>query len=126
MTESADQTKPAPKQERRRKKRKSSGPAATDLIEEGMHLLRKTPLMYWAIYVCGAAPFIFGFLFFWTEMISSGLADRSLLPGSLGLGALFVLFKVTQAYYAKGLYETLHSLESSSWSIRNWLVEIRR
>ena len=61
---SADKEKSAPKQERARKKRKNGRPTATDLIEEGMHLLRKTPLSAWTVYMGGAATFIFGFLFF--------------------------------------------------------------
>ena len=126
MTERANNEKAQSKKERRRKKRKDGRPTATDLIEEGMYLLRKTPLMSWTFYVCGAVPFIFGFLFFWTEMISSGLATRSLLPGSLALGVLFVAFKVAQAYYVKGLYKALCDAESPGWSTGHWFAEIRR
>ena len=111
---------------RRRRARQDGEPSAIDLIEEGVHLLRRTPLVAWAVYLCGVAPFIFGFLFFWTEMVSSGLADQSLLPGAMGLGVLFIWFKVTQAYFADGLRGALHGSGEVAGSFGQWVTVIRR
>mgnify|MGYP000912626177 CR=1 FL=1 len=111
---------------RRRRVRQDGEPTAMDLIEEGVHLLRRTPLIAWAVYLCGVAPFVFGFLFFWTEMVSSGLAEKSLLPGALGLGALFIWFKAAQAFFCDGLRETLYGEGDAPWSVGQWLTVIRR
>ena len=118
--------KPNRRRLRRRRVRQDGEPTAMDLIEEGVHLLRRTPLIAWAVYLCGVAPFIFGFLFFWTEMVSSGLAAQSLLPGALVLGALFIWFKVAQAFFCDGLRETLYGERDAPWSLGQWLTVIRR
>ncbi|CAA6676644.1 MULTISPECIES: hypothetical protein [unclassified Lentimonas] len=118
--------KPNRRRFRRRRVRQDGEPTAMDLIEEGVHLLRRTPLIAWAVYLCGVAPFIFGFLFFWTEMVSSGLAGQSLLPGALGLGALFIWFKAAQAFFCDGLRETLYGAGDVPWSVGQWLIVIRR
>jgi hypothetical protein len=121
---------PKPKQSRRQFRRKrvhqDGEPSGLDLIEEGMHLLRHASLGAWTMYLCGAVPFLFGFLFFWTEMVSSGLAERSLLPGALGVGVLFVWFKVAQACFADGLRSALHGEAPRRWTLAEWLTVLRR
>lgn len=110
---------------RRRRAFQDGEPSGMDLVEEGMHLLRQVPLSAWTVYLCGVAPFIFVFLFFWSEMASSGLADRSLVPGALGLGVLFVWFKITQAFFADGLRAALVGSEGTPWRWREWSRVIR-
>lgn len=121
---------PKLKQARRRFRRKrvhqDGEPSGLDLVEEGMHLLRHASLGAWTVYLSGVAPFVFGFLFFWTEMVSSGLAERSLLPGALGVGVLFLWFKVTQAYFADGLRNALHGEAQRRWTFTEWLTVLRR
>ncbi len=119
-------SKPPRRRFRRRRVRQDGEPTGIDLIEEGVHLLRQVPLSAWAVYFCGVAPFVFGFLFFWTEMVSSGFADQSLLPGAMGLGVLFVWFKATQAYFGDGLREALHGQGEAGWSLGQWMQVVRR
>ena len=111
---------------RRRRKRQDGEPSAIDLIEEGVHLLRQTPIRAWAVYFSGMVPFVLGFLFFWTEMASSGLAGQVLVPGAFGLALLFFWLKLTQACFAKGLRETLNDQEERSWTLKQWLKVLRR
>lgn len=112
------------RRERRRLKRRrkllQGEPSAVDLIEEGIHLLRQTPISAWAVYLSGMAPFVLGFLYFWTEMASSGLAGRVLLPGAVGLTLLFIWLKLAQVYFARGLREALHDTEEPAWTLATW------
>ncbi len=110
---------------RRRRAKQDGEPSAMDLIEEGMHLLRHVSISTWTVYLFGVAPFIFGFLFFWSEMSSSGYAERSLFPGAVGLGLLFIWFKLTQAYFADGLRAALVGVEAEPWRLRDWLKALR-
>lgn len=125
MSDKSHQQKKVSKRSRHRV-RKEDEPSATDLIEEGMYLLRQTSLNVWAIYLCGAGPFVFGVLFFWTEMISSGLAAKFLMPGSLALGALFIWFKLIQAYFFNGVRKILCQTPGHAWTIGNHLKVLRR
>ena len=111
---------------RRRRVRQAGEPTAVDLIEEGVHLLRRTPIWAWTVYLCGAAPFLVGFLFFWMEMATSGLADRNLVPASLGMALLFIWLKAVQCYFACSLRGVLFEESSPGWGLRTWLRVIRR
>ena len=111
---------------RRRQVRQAGEPTAVDLIEEGVNLLRRTPIGAWSVYLCGVAPFLVGFLFFWMEMATSGLAEGNLLPASLGMALLFVWLKAAQCYFARGLREALLGHAEPGWSFRTWLRVIRQ
>ena len=74
-----------------------------DLIEEGVHVLRRAAPATLLCYYIGAAPFILGALFFWSDMSRSGLADRHLVPGAIGLSLLFIWMKAWQALFARKL-----------------------
>ncbi|MGJ8639113.1 MAG: hypothetical protein ACSHYA_06930 [Opitutaceae bacterium] len=110
---------------RSRRVKQDGEPSAMDLVEEGMHLLRQVSITAWTVYFCGVAPFVFGFLFFWSEMSSSGLAERSLVPGAMGLGVLFIWFKVTQSFFADCLRSALIGAEAPAWRLRDWLKVVR-
>lgn len=99
---------------------------ALDMIEEGVHLLRQTPLLAWSVYLCGMAPFVVGFLFFWTEMATSGLAASVLAPASLGMACLFIWLKWTQVYFVKGLRSALLDTPMPRWDLRVGLRVLRR
>ncbi len=95
-------------------------PSAVDLIEEGVHLLRSVSLVTWAVYLCGMAPFLVGFLFFWTEMANSGVALHFLVPGSIGLTVLFFVLKLCQIRFAQGLKEAHDGVLTDAWSFADW------
>ncbi|WP_269524627.1 hypothetical protein [Coraliomargarita parva] len=114
------------KPRRRRRIRQDSEPLPIELIEEGIHLLRRLPLRFWSLYLCGMAPFVVVFLFFWIEMSSSGLAEHYLLPGACVLGLLFLWLKLVQSYFADGIRGTLLGVEPTAWSAGAWLRCLRR
>lgn len=109
-----------PSRVRRRRVRQAGEPTAVDLIEEGVHLLRATSMRSWGLYLCGLCPFLLGFLFFWMEMATSGLAGKHLLPASFGMGLLFLWFKATQCYFARGLREALLGHPEPGWGLGTW------
>lgn len=115
-----------PRAARRRRSHQAGEPTAIDLIEEGVHLLRRTSLAAWGVYFCGVCPFLLGFLFFWMEMVTSGYARQSLLPASLGLGLLFIWLKVTQCFFARGLREALLGHPEPTWGFGTWWTVFRR
>jgi len=110
----------------RRRVRQPGEPGAIDLIEEGVHLLRRTSVGAWSVYLCGVAPFLVGFLFFWTEMATSGLAERHLPVASLGMALLFLWMKVAQCYFASGIRAALLGGSAPRWTLRIWLRTLRR
>jgi hypothetical protein len=77
--------------------------SALDLIEEGIHALRRTPAATLFCYYVGSAPFVLAVLFFWSDMSRSGLAEKHLVPGAIGLSLLFIWMKVWQAMFARRL-----------------------
>ena len=71
-----------------------------DLIEQAVHTLRLASPGTLLCYYLGAAPFVLGALWFFSEMSRSGLAGRHLVGGALGLTALFVWMKFWQSLFA--------------------------
>jgi len=71
-----------------------------DLIEQAVHTLRLASPGTLLCYFLGAAPFVLGALWFFSEMSRSGLAGRHLVGGALGLTALFVWMKLWQSLFA--------------------------
>ncbi len=71
-----------------------------DLIEQAVHTLRLAAPGTLLCYYLGAAPFVLGALWFFSEMSRSGLAGQHLVGGALGLAALFVWMKLWQSLFA--------------------------
>ena len=71
-----------------------------DLIEQSVHTLRVASPGTLLCYYLGAAPFVLGALWFFSEMSRSGLAGQHLVGGALGLTALFVWMKLWQSLFA--------------------------
>ena len=78
--------------------------SALELIEESVHLLRRTPLSILALYYLGTLPFVLGLLFFWGEMSRDPFAPRQLAGASLGVAALFLWMKAWQTIFARQLW----------------------
>ena len=74
-----------------------------DLLEEVVHALRLASPGTLLCYYVGAVPFVLAVLFFWSDMSRSGLAERHLVGGAIGLSVLFVWMKVWQAVFAMKL-----------------------
>ena len=74
-----------------------------ELIEEAVHLLRRSPPGVFAAYYLGTVPFALGFLFFWADMSRSFNATSRLIPAALGLAALYIFMKTMQTVSAQRL-----------------------
>ena len=80
-------------------RRSVAEPAALELLEEAVHLLRLAPAGTLAIYYAGSVPFVLAGLFFWarTTWFQPDLA--AVAWDALGLVALFVVMKAAQAEF---------------------------
>ena len=103
-----------------RSARRLTEPAAIELIEEAVHLLRCAPTGALAIYYAGAVPFVLGLLFFWAHATWFQPAGETVAWGALGLVALFVLMKATQAEFCARLLAQRLGAEASAWSWRRF------
>lgn len=89
------------------KRRAATERPALDLMEEAVHLLRSTSLHEFGWYLLGTLPFLFGLLYFWTDMSWSALAAQHRAEASLGVALLFLWMKTFQAIFAAGLHARL-------------------
>ncbi|TVR49485.1 MAG: DUF4129 domain-containing protein [Puniceicoccaceae bacterium] len=105
---------------RHHRHRQPGEPGTLDLVEEAVHLLRRTPARAWGLHLLGTAPFVLALLFYWMEMASSGLAARLLLPGALVLAVLFIVHRVTQVRFATELRAIQFGAPAPSWSAAAW------
>jgi hypothetical protein len=81
-------------------RRLSTAFGGLDLIEQAVHALRLASPATLLCYYVGAAPFVLGALYFWSDMSRSGFAEQHLVGGALGLSALFVWMKLWQSFFA--------------------------
>ena len=98
--------------------RRDSEPAAIELIEEAVHLLRRAPAGAFAIYYAGAVPFTLGLLFFWAHTSWFQPSGDTVAWGALGLVALFVALKTAQAEFCARLLALRLGAEPPAWSWR--------
>jgi len=83
--------------------RRQSEKSALELIEEAVHLLRRSPAGTLATYYAGSLPFVLAWLYFWTDMSRSPFASEHLAGGALGTAALFIWMKVCHCIFAQRL-----------------------
>jgi hypothetical protein len=74
-----------------------------ELADEAFQLLRLRPASTLTSYYIGTAPFVFGFLFFWSDMSRGAFADMRLAAESIGLTLLFFWMKMWQVVFARQL-----------------------
>ncbi len=98
----------------------SSSPTALDLVEQAVHLLRRTPPADFLVWLLGAGPFTAALLFFWAEMSRAPLAEHRLLGSAWGLAALYVWLKTCQAVFAARLLDRASAGAETPWSISRW------
>lgn len=94
---------------------------ALDLLEQGMHLLRRTPAADYLIWLAGAVPFTVALLFFWAEMSRAAHAESRLFLSAWSLAGLFVWLKTCQAVFASRLLARASADETVTWNLRTWL-----
>ena len=79
------------------------GLGPVELIDQAFHLLRLQPVSALATYYLGAAPFVLGLLFFWSDMSRGAFAEGRLAPEAGGLVALFFWMNTWQALFVRQL-----------------------
>ena len=70
------------------------------LLEEAVHLLRKTPLFLLSSYFMGTLPFLLGLFYFWADMSRSADAKSYHAVASLGLALLYIWMKCWHVVFA--------------------------
>lgn len=78
---------------------RAAGPAASELVEEAVHLLRQAPAGTLAIYYAGTAPFALGVVFFWARTTWFRPTDETVAGWALGLVGLFAAMKLAHVEF---------------------------
>jgi hypothetical protein len=86
-----------------RRVRSVVAPSPIDLLEEGVHLLRRAPAEAWLVYAAGTAPFVLGLIYFVADMSRNPLAASRCAPLSLGMAMLYILMRGSHAAFARAL-----------------------
>ena len=98
--------------------RRSRGKSGLALVEEAVHLMRRTPAGTLACYYLGSLPFVLGALFFWADMSRSPYAADHLAEAALGLALLFVWMKCWQTVFACRLRAAVATIQVPRWTWR--------
>ena len=99
----------------------SSGPPALDLLDEGLHLLRRARGAALGWYYLGALPFALVWLYFWTDMSWSADARRDCAVNAAGVALAFAWMKSCQAMCARHLRAELRLEEPARWGLGDFL-----
>ncbi|MFC1857273.1 DUF4129 domain-containing protein [Thermodesulfobacteriota bacterium] len=94
------------------------GKGTTEIIEEAVYLLRRSPANLLASYYVGSLPFVLGFLYFWADMSRNPLAKEYYPAASLGLAILFVWMKCWQGIFSQKIKRLLSHDKSPQWSLQ--------
>lgn len=97
-----------------------SGPAAMDLIEEAVHLLRSAPTRALAAYYMGSVPFVLGLLYFWADMTRSAFARDHCGSAAWAMVGLFIWMKTWQSVFARMMRAAMLGEAESPLSLRRW------
>ena len=91
------------------------------ILEEAVHLLRKTPLFLLSGYYIGTLPFILGLFYFWADMSRSADAQSYHAVASLGMALLYIWMKCWQAVFAARVKMSVSGQPAPRWSLRRIL-----
>ena len=94
-----------------------SAKGALELLEEAVHLLRRTPLNVLALYYLGALPFVLGFLYFWADLSQSAFASGRTAQMTIIVTALFFWMKTWQSIFTSELRAQVGGHASPRWTI---------
>jgi len=95
---------------------------AIPLLEEAVHLLRKTPLFLLSVYFIGTSPFLLGLFYFWADMSRSADARSYHAAASLGLAMLYIWMKCWHGVFAARIKEKISSESLPQWSFQRVLA----
>ena len=100
----------------RHKAERLHGKPALDLVEEAIHLLRRSPFSVFSTYGIGTLPFLLGFLYFWTDMSQSAFAHSRCAEGALAVAALYLWMKCWHTVFANQLMTQVRAIEPTRWT----------
>lgn len=86
-----------------KRNRSTTEPAAFEMIEEAVHLLRGTSIAAWAVYYSTSVPFVFGLLYFWAYTTWFQPSRALVAWAALLLTVLFLIMKAGQAEFCARL-----------------------
>lgn len=86
-----------------------SAPAASEICDEAVALLKRAPANVFLFYYLGSFPFWLAFLYFWADMARDPYAATRSITASLAVALLLVWMKTCHALSAAHLYDTLVS-----------------
>ncbi len=89
---------------------------ATQLLEEAVALLRRTPFSALVSYYFGAIPFWLAVLYFISDMSQNGFAQERLAPESFTLAVLFIWMKCWHCVFTARLRSELMLEGEVTWS----------
>src|SRR5262245_28009900 len=93
-------------------------PAAYELIEEAVHLLRLASPGTLAIYYAGTTPFVLAMLYFWAHTTWFHPSAGTIALSALGLTGLFVAMKAMQSEFCGRLLAQRLGAPPPAWSWR--------
>src|SRR4051794_33240268 len=96
------------------------GPSAIELIEEAVHLLRRTPPESFFIYYAGTAPFALAAVFYWAQVTWFRPSDFTVAWDSFGLVGFFALMKTSHAAFCARLLAHRLGAATPRWSLAEW------
>jgi hypothetical protein len=91
------------------------------LLEEAVHLLRKTPLFLLSSYFIGTLPFVLGLFYFWADMSRSADAKSYHAVASLGLALLYIWMKCWHVVFAARVKMKISGEPLPRWSFQRVL-----
>jgi hypothetical protein len=95
-----------------------TAPAAIPLLEEAVHLLRRTPRSALVCHVIGAMPFALALLLFWNDVNNPHTSDATVGRESVVLALLLVWMNCWRAVFAGRLRRQLSAAADAPWSWR--------
>ena len=91
------------------------------LLEEAVHLLRKTPLFLLSSYLIGTLPFLLGLFYFWADMSRSADARSYHAVASLGLALLYIWMKCWHVVFAARVKLKISGEPMPRWTLQRVL-----
>ena len=91
------------------------------ILEEAVHLLRKTPLFLLSSYLIGTLPFLLGLFYFWGDMSRSADAKSYHAVASLGLALLYIWMKCWHVVFAARVKLKISGEPMPRWTLRRVL-----
>jgi hypothetical protein len=91
------------------------------LLEEAVHLLRKTPLFLLPSYLIGTLPFLLGLFYFWADMSRSADAKSYHAVASMGLALLYIWMKCWHVVFAARVNLKISGEPMPRWTLQRVL-----